>query len=161
MLHNLSKTREYAAWRRAISACENENVPYYGKYGGSGIRVCTEWRESFVKFLEDMGKIPKGCNSLRLHDETKDFCKANCFWGNTNQGRKALKGKKPAKKSKKFKDPRTICLVLESELLEYIKSNALAKSVEGRKMVEPNDLIRQALYDYFKPPKQLDLFKDK
>lgn len=42
--------------------------------------VCAAWRKSFVTFFCDMGRPPHS-KHLKRHDESKEFCKENCYWG--------------------------------------------------------------------------------
>src|SRR4051812_11862110 len=53
---NAANTREYVAWARMISRCENPDDISFENYGGRGITVCTRWRSSYVDFLADMGR---------------------------------------------------------------------------------------------------------
>jgi hypothetical protein len=46
----------YASWRNMIQRCTNPNHQQYQDYGGRGIEVCEQWRNSFQKFLQDMDK---------------------------------------------------------------------------------------------------------
>ena len=48
--HNMSKTRIYNIWAGMKSRCSNQKDPNYKNYGGRGISVCPEWKESFVTF---------------------------------------------------------------------------------------------------------------
>lgn len=42
----------YDAWRNIKRRCYYKNSNYYKNYGGRGITVCEEWRNSFKPFLE-------------------------------------------------------------------------------------------------------------
>lgn len=48
--HGLSSTKLYNVWRGILTRCFNENNAAYKHYGGRGISVCDEWRDSFVAF---------------------------------------------------------------------------------------------------------------
>lgn len=83
----------------SIDASQLE-VTYYNNYGGKGIIVCSEWKDSFKQFLFDMGERPSKDYSLDRIDPTKNYCPLNCQWilkaensrkGNT-QRRKRVEG---------------------------------------------------------------------
>lgn len=70
---------EYNTWASMIARCVNPNRPEYPRYGGRGIKVCDEWRFSFLTFLADMGPKPLGTSLDRLDNE-KGYFKGNCAW---------------------------------------------------------------------------------
>lgn len=113
--------------------------------------------------MEEMGRMPENCNGLSLIDDTKDFCKINCQWAFTKNGRKkvAKKEVKVAKKKKTFKNPVSICLVLEKDVLDFIKKQALHRSVTEGVLLEANQLIREAIIKAFPAPKQFNMFGEK
>ena len=47
--------RLYSTWNSMKQRCSNPNLKEYKNYGGRGIKVCSEWEESFHSFLTDMG----------------------------------------------------------------------------------------------------------
>lgn len=160
--HKLCETREYAAWSRMKRACYDPRVAYYHKYGGRGVGVCAEWRNSFIQFYGDMGPMPPTCNGIGLKDPTKDFCKINCQWRLKKAGRPQLHHLRDRKGRRvKMRDPRSVCLILENDLLEFIRSQAMQKSVQCGKYVEPNQLMRDALSVAFPVPTQMDAFGGK
>lgn len=53
--HGQTGTPMHNRWKAMIQRCENPNNSHYADYGGRGIRVCREWRESFEAFARDMG----------------------------------------------------------------------------------------------------------
>lgn len=160
--HHRSQTKEYKAWQRMKSCCQNPNVPYYPKYGGKGITICEEWME-FSQFLADMGPVPDGCNGVELIDPAQDFSKWNCQWVKKAAGRPCLQKEKspvkPRNHRRVLNDPRTICLVLEKNHLDFIKNQALQRSLSEGVCVEANQLIREALQSFFPFPSQGDMFE--
>lgn len=77
--HGRTDTKEWLAWRNMISRCYNPKNKGYPRYGGRGIRVCSEWRESFTAFFRDMGPCPAG-RSLERKNNDLDYIKDNCRW---------------------------------------------------------------------------------
>lgn len=107
-----------------------------------------------------MGAMPANCTGLSLLDECNDFCKINCTWSKSKVGRPKLDKSKYKKTHPraKMKNPRSICLMLETDLLNYIKSQSMHKSLEEGKYISPNELIREALARSFPVPSQFDMF---
>lgn len=50
--HGLSKTRIYNIWFGIKSRCYKENSIEYNLYGGRGIKMCDEWKNSFENFCK-------------------------------------------------------------------------------------------------------------
>lgn len=48
--HGQTHTRLYRIWKNMKQRCYNEKIPYYHYYGGKGIKVCSEWLDSFENF---------------------------------------------------------------------------------------------------------------
>lgn len=49
--HGQTNSRLYLVWQGMKSRCYNPNNPQYKNYGGGGIFVCCEWRNSYVNFM--------------------------------------------------------------------------------------------------------------
>ena len=50
--HGMTDTRLYYVWSSIKSRCSNPNVYEYEWYGGRGITMCDEWRNSFQAFYD-------------------------------------------------------------------------------------------------------------
>lgn len=80
------QTPTYKTWAHMLGRCENPGDHAYARYGGRGIRVCTEWHE-FENFLRDMGEKPEGLTLDRI-DNDSDYYLKNCHWATyTEQNR--------------------------------------------------------------------------
>lgn len=81
--HGKSNSKTHQCWKAMKRRCFNINEPNYNYYGGRGITVCNEWRDSFENFLKDMGECPKGMSLDRI-DVNGNYCKSNCRWVTAN-----------------------------------------------------------------------------
>lgn len=79
--HGESGTRLNNIWKLMLNRCSNPNYPQFDDYGGRGISVCPEWRESYVAFrdwatangYQDNLTIERKENSL-------GYAPGNCRW---------------------------------------------------------------------------------
>lgn len=74
----------HSSWRNMIQRCTNKKFPQYSDYGGKGIYVCEEWRNSFTQFVLDMGKRPEGMTLDRI-DSDGPYTRENCRWATPKQ----------------------------------------------------------------------------
>lgn len=90
---------EYRPWAAMIQRCYNPDCKGFKYYGGRGITVCPEWRNSFAAFIRDMGSRPSGSSLDRINNDGNYSCgrcpvcrkngwPPNCRWADrTTQSR--------------------------------------------------------------------------
>lgn len=76
----MTNSSEYRSWASMNSRCSNTKDSNYPRYGGSGIFVCDEWKESFEAFYRDMGPKPTPGHTIDRKDNDKGYSKENCRW---------------------------------------------------------------------------------
>ena len=77
--HN-GHSSEYMAWANMISRCENANRRDYRHYGGRGIRVCKDWRNSYQTFLSVVGRRPSAKHKLERINNNGNYKPGNVKW---------------------------------------------------------------------------------
>ena len=86
----------YSVWAAMIQRCTNPNDKGYENYGGRGITVCHEWKNSFAAFKAAMGPRPEGL-MIERRDNDAGYNPENCYWADrTTQNNNTRRNKKAA-----------------------------------------------------------------
>lgn len=62
------------------SRCSNANHPSFKHYGGRGITVSKQWKQSFAAFLSDVGRRPTTNHTLERINNNGDYESNNVRW---------------------------------------------------------------------------------
>ena len=79
--HGDTRSRIYNVWSGMIQRCENPNSAAYPRYGGRGIFMCREWRNSYEAF-RDWARSNGYSDSLTIDRSNNDagYSPSNCRW---------------------------------------------------------------------------------
>lgn len=75
-----TKRPEYQIWYGIIQRCLNPNNRRYPAYGGVGVSICDEWRNSFDAFLAYLGPRPSATHSVDRINPFGNYEPGNVRW---------------------------------------------------------------------------------
>ena len=86
--HGMSRNRLFNVWSTMRQRCANPNNRKYKDYGGRGIMVCQEWRDSFQAFYDYVSLLPhfdeKGYSLDRI-DNDGNYEPDNVRWASDEE----------------------------------------------------------------------------
>lgn len=88
-VRGLSKTRLHRIWQNMRNRCYYKNLPEFKYWGGRGITVCNEWKNSFLAFYD--WSMANGYNdnlSIDRIDVDGNYCPDNCRWATAAEQQK-------------------------------------------------------------------------
>ena len=84
----LKDHESYTRWNRMKDRCYNKNCKAFERYGGRGIVMCKEWKNSsrtFLEYLDEhLGPCPEGCSLDRV-DNDKGYIPGNLRWASAKE----------------------------------------------------------------------------
>lgn len=94
--HGETGTRLHRIWKAMHTRCYNRNSPAYGYYGGRGISICDEWKNSYIAF-RDWALTHGYSDELTIDriDNNLGYSPDNCRWATMaqqNENKRAQNG---------------------------------------------------------------------
>lgn len=83
--HGRSRTPEYEVWCGIKKRCHDPAYREFHLYGGRGITMADEWRNSFERFFADMGCRPTPRHSIDRINNDGNYAPGNCHWATPAQ----------------------------------------------------------------------------
>lgn len=84
--HGKCFTKLYRVYKTMINRCYDNNVSNYNNYGGRGIKVCSEWQNSFQVFYKwaTTNGYKEGLTIDRINND-KGYSPDNCKWATSKE----------------------------------------------------------------------------
>jgi hypothetical protein len=78
--HGESYSDVHGIWRQMIGRCHNPTNAAFARYGGRGIEVCQEWRDSYERFRDHIGPRPSKRHTIERTDNDRGYEPGNVKW---------------------------------------------------------------------------------
>jgi hypothetical protein len=79
--HGMANSTEFEIWCGIKKRCFNKNCKHFDDYGGRGVTMCQEWKDSFEAFFRDMGPRPSPRHTIdRYPNNDGNYELSNCRW---------------------------------------------------------------------------------
>lgn len=84
--HGMARTRLYHEWIGMKQRCNDPNYHGYDDYGGRGITICEEWRESFETFRDwALANGYRDDLTIERKNVNGHYCPGNCKWATAEE----------------------------------------------------------------------------
>ena len=87
-IHGDGKTKTFSNWTSMKYRCSNANYKKYCDYGGRGISVCDEWKESYVAYRDHIATLDnafKAGYSVDRIDNEGNYEPGNVRWSTAKE----------------------------------------------------------------------------
>lgn len=89
--HGLAQSRIYHTWNHVKDRCLNPSNNVFRHYGGRGITICEEWKNSFQAFYDHVSQLPhfgeKGYSIDRINNDG-NYEPGNVRWATRSEQNK-------------------------------------------------------------------------
>ena len=147
--HGLSSHPYYQLWAQMVGRCHNPKHPAFPRYGGRGIEVAEEWRDSPAMFinwvLDELGPRTHRDLSLDRIDNERGYEPGNLRWTNWQVQTRNSRGARLTEKDVKVIRDRDAAGVPHTRLAEDfgITRRNVRSIVQKRTWADPTDAIKQ------------------
>lgn len=83
--HGYTNNPVFNIWKKIKARCHDSNDQAYAYYGGRGLSMSEEWKDSFDTFVRDMGVRPSKNHSIDRIDNDIGYSKENCKWSTKHE----------------------------------------------------------------------------